>query len=167
VPSAGEFGSQESADDFDGARIFHNSSAKSEDVGVIVLAAKARGGFIEGVGRTHAGNFIRGDGHSDACAADEDADFIFILGDPLGHRTCKIRIVHGLFRRSAHVVAHVSAFAQEFFDDFFQMKAGVVGSEGDTRLGGSLRHWADFIGGFRAMQIRGQDGRAETIVSRE
>src|SRR5580658_6204606 len=33
------------------------------------------------------------------------------------------------------------------------MKAGVVGSEGNTRLGSSLRHWRDFIGGVRPMQI--------------
>src|SRR5439155_24455935 len=59
-------------------------SPQGEDVGVVVLAAHARGEDVAAEGRSDPGYLVGGDGHPDARAADEETTIDLADGDGLG-----------------------------------------------------------------------------------
>ena len=79
MASAGELRREKTRHRFDDLMLAQHARAHRQHVGVVVFAAHARGHRVVRDGRANAADFIRGDGHADARAADENAQIVAAL----------------------------------------------------------------------------------------
>ena len=91
-------GGQEGLHHFDGGFAGNNAAAKGEHVGVIVFAGEARGVHIMRECGANTRHFVRGNGNSNAGAANGDSQVRLVRNDSLADRLAVIGIVHGFFR---------------------------------------------------------------------
>jgi hypothetical protein len=70
VAAAGVRGGQEGLDHFEGNGGGDDAGAEGEDVGVVVFAGEAGGGYVMGQCGSNARDFVGGDGDANAGAAD-------------------------------------------------------------------------------------------------
>ena len=113
----------------EGAFDAHVPLAEAEDVRIVVLARQAHGEPVARRSGPHAGEFVRGNGHADARAADEYAEVVFMVRYRRGNLFCDNGIVGALAGVHAHVIYDVSLLVQVGDDLFFQFNARVVISD--------------------------------------
>src|SRR3954468_6850810 len=96
VASAGKGRVQELLDNGPGLGIIEKARADGEDVGVVMFARESGFFLIRNVGGADAGNFVRGDGHADARAADEQSEVYLLRGDLFADFAGEVGIIHRL-----------------------------------------------------------------------
>ncbi len=74
VAASGEGCVEESLNHFEGGGGGDDAGAEGEDVGVVVLAGQLGGDDVVGQGGADAGDFVGGDGNTNARATDSDTE---------------------------------------------------------------------------------------------
>ena len=115
--------------------------AEAEDIGVVVLAGKRGHGFVENQRGADAGDFVGGHAHADAGGANEQAEFGLVRRATFWRQP---RRNPDNPSRSVGMRAEISerdaAACQMFLEHFLEVKAAVVGAQGNSdRAGGGRR----------------------------
>src|SRR5690606_38942749 len=76
MPAAGKLGGEKRVGDLQGEAGTDNARAKAQDVGVVMLPGHPGRKGLRAQGSPHARDLVRGDGHADAGAANQDPPVI-------------------------------------------------------------------------------------------
>ena len=125
---------------FDRGLAGDDAATEGKDVGVVVFAREAGGVYVMRERRANAGNFVGRDGNANARAANGDAKIGVFRNHMFGHGFAIVGIVHGFFGGSPQIADYVACTLQMLANDFFDGKSGVIGTDGDARLGGYVAH---------------------------
>ncbi len=132
VPSAVELRVEPDPQDLFGQTERDDTTAHREHVRIVVRARQARRVEVVAQRGANPDNLVGGDLFALSAAADHDA----AIGAPLGDGSCDgeadRRVVDRLFAVRAMVVDRVPEMLQRAFEMFFERKAGVIGTDGDT-----------------------------------
>ena len=104
----------------------HHALAKGNNVGVVVLTAKAGGFEVPAEGAADSPDAIGDDGFAVAGTAENDAALAFAAGNGFSDGTDEQRIVHGGLGESSEIADFMSEFFKELADGFLVLKASVV-----------------------------------------
>ncbi len=140
VASAEVGGGQENLNHLNGDFAGDDASAECKDIGVVVFSRKACGIHVMRHGRADAGDFVSGDGNANPGSADGDAQVRLFRDYMFADRFAVVRIIDRFFGGSSQVAYRVAQALQMFANDFLDGKSGVVGTDGNTRLGRSVAH---------------------------
>ena len=151
VAPAGVRGVEKGLDHFECGGGCDDAGAEGEDVGVVVFAGELGGEDVVGQGRADARDFVGGDGNADAGAAYDDSQIVLFRGDALAYGFAKVGIVHRVFRRSSLIVNRIARAFEIFSDYLFHSKTGVIGTDGNARLGRRFGHMQQRAGLYRSV----------------
>ena len=126
---AGKRRVQERIDDLQRKARAGDTRAKREDVGIVVQSRRFGGEAVPAQGGADAADLVRGNGNTDAGAADQDPFFTFPARDGLCHRLGKDGIIAACLGISAEVSDLKAALLQMGDDLRLQGKAAVVASD--------------------------------------
>jgi len=106
-------------------------SPQGKDVGVVVLAAHARGEDVAAEGRPDPRDLVGSDGHADARAAHEETPIDLANGDGLGDLGSVVGVVDGVGAVGAEVQDLVAGIHEPGLEGFLELPAGVIGPKGN------------------------------------
>jgi hypothetical protein len=109
----------------------HHALAEGNDVGVVMLAAKAGGFKVPTESAADAPDTVGDDGFAVARTAENYTALAFTAGDSFGNRTDEQWVIDGGVGEGAEITDFVPKFSKEFPDGFLVLKAGVVRADGD------------------------------------
>src|ERR1700681_4542204 len=126
MPPAQKHRRQPERDDFLGELGRHDASPHRQNVGVVVLARKARGMHVVAQSRANAGDLVRRYLLSLSAAAQDDAPIGAPPCDLARDREADRRIVDRLLAVGAVIVNAVTQTLQTSFEMLFEKKSGVI-----------------------------------------
>lgn len=104
---------------------------QANDIGVIVHATVFRRDAVMARCSTHSGELVRGDAHTDASAADQDAALHASVGHFTGNLSREIRIVNALRFERAKVMDVAIQALQKLGETGLQLNAAMITGDAD------------------------------------
>ena len=113
------------------AFIVHIGGGQAQQVGIVMLAGKGRGGGRAAEGGAHAHPAVGGDAHADAGPADEDAAVVGTVSNAACDFIGVVGIIAGILGHGTHVGHFMAPCLEEFYYGFLEVDSGVVRADGN------------------------------------